>query len=254
MKKYALLYLLISFPFYVTAQNPDTTIRKVYVGFTYRSDIFPESWRTAPINAAGRQMDRSEIQRSKAIMINSLNKYPELLLEYNLKSVYFLKDMKFYDVNFGGTNSSDALYITNQGVSLGYTDKYLEQTFHHELSSILFRNYPSFLDTNAWKAANIPGFIYNDPENGVGAIRNNQSSQSLDTFLCRKGLLTQYAGSGIENDVNTIAQNLFTPEPEFWACVDRFPRIKKKVELLINFYNRINAMYTESLFRKMNYQ
>ena len=164
----------------------------------------------------------------------------------------FLKDMKFYDVGFGGTNSSDAVYITDQGVSLGYTDKYLEQTFHHEFSSILLRNKPAYLDTNVWKAANATTFVYNDPENGVGAIRNNQSSQTLDTFLCQKGLLTQYAGSGIENDVNTIAQNLFVPDRDFWSYVDRFPRIRKKVTLLISFYNQFDPVYTETYFRKMD--
>jgi hypothetical protein len=250
MKQF-LFYLLLLSPFYLPAQGADTTIHKVYVGFIYSKDIFPESWRDAPINAEGQQIDRKEIPRSKLIIAKALGKYPEIIFEFNLKSVYFLKDMKFYDVGYGGTNSSDAVYLTNQGSSSGYTDKYLEQTFHHEFSSILFRNYPSFLDTNEWKGANVMGFIYNDPENGVGAIRNNQSSQDLDTLLCQKGVLTQYGGSSIENDVNTFAQNLFCPEKNFWTYVDRFPRIKKKANLLIGFYGQISSTYTEAYFRKM---
>jgi hypothetical protein len=241
-------------PFSLTAQNADTTIRKVYVGFNYSTDIFPESWRPAPISAAGTPIEQGEIQRSKAVMAKALSKYPEAIFEYNLKSVFFLKEMKFFDVGYGGTNSNDAVYLTNEGISLGYTDKYLEQTFHHEFSSILFRNYPTFLDTTAWKDANSPGFIYNDPEAGVGAIRNNQSSQELDSIFCLKGILTQYAGSSIENDVNTFAQNLFRPEENFWTYVDRFPRIKQKTKLLIHFYSKISAMYTEQYFRKLENQ
>ncbi|MFI5128776.1 MAG: hypothetical protein ACHQFX_02245 [Chitinophagales bacterium] len=254
MKKHFVFCLLLSLPFYLLAQNKDTTIRKVYVGFNYSPGIFPSSWRSPPISASGHKMEKGEIPRSKAIIIKGLNKYPESVLEQNLKYLYFLKDMKFYQVGFGGTNYSDAIYITNRGIPLGYTDKYLEQTFHHEFSSILFRNNPSLLDTNAWKAANAPGFIYNDPENGVGAIRNNESSQTLDTLFCVKGLLTQYAGSGIENDVNTIAQNLFLPEKEFWNYADRFPGIRKKVNLLINFYGRLSSIFTETYFRKMDKQ
>jgi hypothetical protein len=162
--------------------------------------------------------------------------------------------MKFYDVAFGGTNSNDALYLTNQGVKAGYTDEYLEQTFHHEFSSILFRNYSRFIDTNEWKQNNVAGFVYNDPESGVGAIRNNESSQSLDSVLCKKGLLTQYAGSGIENDINTVAQNLFLPDKEFWNYVDRFPRIRKKVELLIRFYRELDKNYSETYFRNFDKQ
>ena len=254
MKKHILFYLLLSFPFCLAAQNADTTIRKVYIGFDYNTDIFPESWRPEPISGSGHPIDRSEIQRSKVIIVKALSKYPDIIFESNLKSVYFLKDMRFYNVGYGGTNSSDAVYLTNQGRSQGYTDKYLEQTFHHEFSSILFRNYPSFLDTNAWKGANAFNFTYNDPENGVGAIRNNQSSQELDSVLCLKGVLTQYGGSGIENDVNTFAQNLFCPEKNFWNYVDRFPRIKQKTNLLIGFYGKISTIYTEQYFRKMEKQ
>ena len=252
MTKYILFYLLLSSPSCLAAQNVDTTIRKVYIGFAYSTDIFPESWRPEPISGSGHPIERGEIQRSKTIIAKALSKYPDIIFEDNLKAVYFLKDMKFFDVAYGGTNSPSAVYLTNQGVASGYTDKYLEQTFHHEFSSILFRNHPSFLDTNAWKGANAFNFTYNDPENGVGAIRNNQSSQELDSVLCLKGVLTQYGGSSIENDVNTFAQNLFCPEKNFWNYVDRFPRIKQKANLLINFYSRISAVYTEQYFRKMD--
>jgi hypothetical protein len=254
MNKQLIFYFLLLSPFYLAAQNPDTIIRKVYVGFNYSTDIFPESWRPDPINARGESMDRNLIPRSKAVIAKALSKYPEAIFEYNLKSVYFLKEMKFYDVGYGGTNSTDAVYVTNQGILSGYTDKYIEQTFHHEFSSILLRNYPAFLDTNLWKGANSYNFTYNDPENGVGAIRNNQSSQALDSLLCIKGVLTQYGGSSIENDVNTFAQNLFCPEKNLWNYVDRFPRIKQKAKLLISFYSKISAMYTEQYFRKMENQ
>ena len=252
--KLTISFLLLLFSFFPKAQNTDTTIHKVYVGFIYSKNIFPGSWRDQPINATGIQVDRGEIPRSKIIIARALNKYPEIIFEKNLKYVYFLKEMKFYDVGYGGTNSADAVYLTNQGPSYGYTEKYLEQTFHHEFSSILFRNYPSLLDTNAWKEANIPGFLYNDPENGVGAIRDNRSSQDLDTLLCQKGILTQYGGSSIENDVNTFAQNLFCPEKNFWSYVDRYPRIKKKTELLIKFYGGLSSAYTEAYFRRMDKQ
>jgi hypothetical protein len=254
MNRCAVCHLFLFFPFLLGAQGSDTTIRSVHIGFTYSSAIFPESWQTSPVSAYGDQVSAAEVQRSKTIMVKALSKYPEVIFQYNLKAVYFLKEMKFYDVPYGGTNSSDAVYLTNQGIKLGYTDKYLEQTFHHEFSSILFRNYPSFLDTNAWKGANTSNFIYNDPENGVGAIRNNQSSQELDSVLCYKGVLTQYGGSSIENDVNTFAQNLFCPEKNFWAFVDRFPRIRKKATLLIGFYNRISPTYSEQYFRKLDNQ
>ena len=161
--------------------------------------------------------------------------------------------MTFYNVGYGGTNTTDALYLTNNGVAEGYTNLYLEQTFHHEYSSILYRNYSSFLDEAAWKKANNTGFDYNDPEAGVGAIRNNQSSQDLDTALCVKGFLTQYSLSGMENDINTFAQNLFSPSGNFWNYVDHYPNINKKTKLLISFYNKIDPVFTENYFKKLSH-
>ncbi len=229
----------------------DTTIKGVTISFTYANSIFPRSWQAAPISAKAEKLAASEMQRSKTVMIRTLSKYTLSALRNDLKVVYFLKSMEFYNVDYGGTNSEDALYLTNNGTSSGYSDLYLEQTFHHEYSSILYRNHPSFINDAAWKAANIAGFDYNDPENGVGAIRNNESSQDLDTVLCRKGFLTQYSLSGMENDINTFAQNIFSPSEGFWKIVDQYPRIKKKTRLLIDFYNKIDPQFTEDYFRKL---
>lgn len=229
----------------------DTTLKGVSVNFRYSVSIFPGSWQVAPINAQGKQIAASEIERSKLVMTKAFSKYPAALLQKELQAVYLLTSMKFYDVEYGGTNSTDALYLTNNGISMGYTDLYLEQTFHHEFSSILYRNHPLFLDESAWIQTNMPRITYNDPENGVGAIRNKQSSQDLDTNLCKKGFLTQYALSGMENDINTFAQNIFSPYPGFWAIVDKYPRINKKAKLLIAFYNKIDPQFTETYFRNL---
>jgi len=230
----------------------DTLIKGVSVGFRYSAGIFPESWQPAPINANGEQISPAEVERSKWVIAKALNKYPAASLKKDLRIIHFLKSMKFYNVGYGGTNSTDALYLTNNGVSNGYNDLYLEQTFHHEYSSILYRNHPSFIDEDGWKKANIPGFDYNDPENGVGAIRNNESSQDLDTALCEKGFLTQYSLSGMENDINTFAQNIFSPSTGFWKIVDQYPRIRIKVRLLTDFYHKIDPLFTEDYFRKLN--
>lgn len=100
----------------------------------------------------------------------------------------------------------------------------------------------------------INGFDYNDPYEGVGAIRNNESSQDLDSALSAKVFLTQYALSGIENDINAIAQNLFRPDEKFWGFVKYYPRIKKKVSLLISFYHKIDPVCTEANFRRFDQQ
>jgi hypothetical protein len=230
----------------------DTTIKGVHVSFDYSRKIFPEFWQQPPINAEAEPIQVSEIERCKKILANALSKYPFDMLARELKSVYFMRAMKFYDVGYGGTNSTDALYLTNNGHSMGYTNLYVEQTFHHEFSSILYRNHTSLFSEREWSRANAPSFSYTDPENGVGAIRDNRSSQEFDTVLCEKGFLTQYSTSGIENDLNTFAQNLFSPSEGFWDIVERFPRIKKKLRLIIAFYNRIDPVFSYNYFKRFN--
>ncbi len=252
MKKLIITLFIITPSVLIAGDYNDTTIHGVNVQFEYKRSIFPESWLTDAINAQGEPIMQAEINRTKTIMARALAKYPNIILRSELKAIYFLKHMTMYDLGFGGTNSTDAVYLTNNGPDAGYTDLYVEQTFHHEFSSILFRNHPSYLDTIAWKAANITGFDYNDPEEGIGAIRKNESSQDLDTALCAAGFLTQYAYSGIENDINTIAQNLFRPSPGFWNIVNSYPRIKEKVRLLVQFYGRISTVFNQRFFMKMN--
>jgi len=82
-------------------------------------------------------------------------------------------------------------------------------------------------------------------------IRKNQSSQDLDTVLTQQGFLTQYSLSSLENDINTVAQNIFCPSPDFWLITEKYPRVKRKVKLLITFYNRINPIFTEEYFKKL---
>ncbi len=245
-----LLLLFIQFPFLLYAGGKDTVVKTVAVSFTYSKNIFPASWQPAPINARGEMISAGEVVRSREASILALKKYPETLLDKNLRAVYWLKNMRFYDVGYGGTNSNDALFLTNDGEALGYTMKYMEQTLHHEFSSILYRNYKKLFDDSIWIAANAYNFDYNDPEAGVGAIRKNASSQDIDTAYCTIGMLTQYAMSSLENDLNTFAQNLFCPSPGFWKTVDSYPRIRKKVSLLISFYNKLDTVFTETYFRQ----
>ena len=250
--KYLKVFILlaIALPLRSQANDADTLIHGVKAFFVYKKNIFPPEWQQSPINAKGEGIAGAEVKRCKAITARALAKYPKSMLVKNLKNVFWIRRMSFYDVEYGGTNSNDAVYLANDGKRSGYTDNYLEQTLHHEFSSILFRNFPFYLDTTGWKAANLD-CDYNDPEDGVGAIRNHASSQDIDTSLCRQGILTQYAMSSLENDVNSFAQNLFCPSKGFWDAVDAFPRIRQKTSLLISFYSRFSPMFTEQYFRKM---
>jgi hypothetical protein len=236
MKKVVLNALIALFsPFYFCACPADTTIKGIEVSFTYTKEIFPESWQPAPVNARGETIAFSEISRSGAAAVKALNKYPENVLTHNLKAVYFLKSLSFFGVGYGATNSNDVVYIASNGVAKGYTDFYLEKSFIMSFPVFFSGITPRSSIPLSGKKQMEMVLIIMIRKMGWVPFRNKKSSEELDTALARIGMLTQYAMSSLENDINTIAQNLFLPDNNFWDITDHYPLIKKKVKLAYCF-------------------
>jgi len=201
-------------------------------------NIFPREWSQTPIIATFLPLDKSEEKRSRGIIELALKKYDPKVLNDNLTSVYLVSAMSFYENNsFGGTYSSDAVYIRNEGHASGYTDQYIEETFHKEFSSILLRNNTHFFDRESWNNINPNNFSYQDPSNGVDNAGNGIKDDIVQNSLLEDGFLTEYQRSSLEQDFNKISGMLFSGEEEFWEIVDTYPRVKKKVQLAIKFYN-----------------
>lgn len=219
----------------------------VLIYYKIGEETFPDSWKTDEINAKGISLDTIEIERSMKIIKNALAKYPRELIKSNLKKIYILKMIEFYGQEFGGTNSSDAVYITNGGENLGYTNGYIEQTFHHEFSSILLRNYSNLLKREEWISNN--ALPYGD--GGVQALKESKDSQDIDTMLNSKGFISQYATSDFENDFNTFAENLFYPSDEFYNAVKNYPKIRQKLDLILEFYFALDNTLTKKYFEKL---
>lgn len=240
-----LTIIFFSYALLLPAQKAAPTPLTIPI-YTAQSDtMYPPDWLDKPINGLATSLDSVEVSRSIRIIQNALKKYPADLLKPTLDGIYVLKSISFFDVEFGGTNSKTTVYLTNDGTKQGYTDTYIEQTFHHEFSSILLRNNWEKFDYQSWSDLNGDNYGLG----GVDALKNNKASTIIDTTLCRNGFIYEYAVSDLENDFNSIAENLFLPETNFWQVVDNYPIIRKKAELTIAFYNALNPIFTEAYFR-----
>jgi hypothetical protein len=217
--------------------------------FIADGNIFPSSWYGSGIDAKAESLSAGEVERSKSIMITALDKYPTLLLKNNLKNVYVLKSMSFYGVNYGGTNSPpDIVYVVNDGVSMGWTDIYIEETFHHEFSSVLKYNYG--FDETAWRQVNPAGFVYFDEATGgAGAIKAGKASKTFDSKEHKIGFLYEYAESTLENDLNSFAENIFMGEESFFDIVESYDKLEMKLDLIVAFYNSLDPMFTIEYFK-----
>lgn len=132
---------------------------------------------------------------------------------------------------------------------MGFTDEYLEKTFHHEFSSILLRNYPEYFDEKLWTEQNSIHY----GKGGVQAIKKGNDSQKFDSLMHLQGFLHQYAVSDMENDFNSFAENLFLPEKGFRDAVIRYVRLTNKLAIIMAFYHSIDKNFTLEYFEKFEH-
>ena len=237
----AFVYAAVSSSDYVDARTG------IPIRFEMTDDMFPTSWVGGDVRATAVGVDVSEVDRSLQLVDAAMVKYPAGLLRENLEAVYFVKQMRFYGLKYGGTNSRNTIYIANRGVRQGFTDQYILSTFHHELSSILLRNHAEQFDNDAWQAANVEGFRYRS--SGMQSLKDGTADTKYGGQFHVDGFLNQYATSSMEEDFNTYAEALFMGDHRFWEIVDRFPRVQQKADVILAFYGSLDPGYTEGYFR-----
>jgi hypothetical protein len=233
-----------------TSTPGDTLPAKI--SFSSASNIFPDHWLAAPIKARVKHIDEGEEDRSSQCVARAMRKYPVAVIKKNLNTVYVLRSLNFYDVGFGATYFEKKLYIANSGVSQGYSDRFIEQSFHHEFSSILFFAYADKFNKADWMACNPEGFEYKDEATGgVQSLKDDLDGTWFSATYNKIGFIDQYSQSSMENDVNQLAQQLFCPDPGFWDVVKENPKLQCKVVKLINFYHAIDNTFSLEFFRTL---
>ncbi len=231
-------YFLILFLFTFSQSSFVDTATGVKIIFDYSDNIYPSHWLKGDIAGKGKSLKTSEYERSKKIVLKALRKYPNSLISNNLKKIYILNQLNFFGVNYGGTFYENTLYIANSGLADGYTDSYIEKTFHHEFSSILKENHSAYFDNKAWEKANSSDFKYG--KGGIDAVVNKNDNQDFSEYYFEKGVLNQYGSSSLDEDFSVYCENIFMDDLKFWEAVKTYPRVKAKVKIAMSFYKKIN--------------
>jgi len=211
--------------------------------------IFPCKWRNNRIRPEYTPIDAKDIPGTQAILNTALDKYPENVLRKNLKRIYVLKTMFCFGLEYGGTYYKRNVYVTNNGLENGYTRQYIEGTFHHEFSSVLLKRQKKHFEKEAWLSANPPDFTYGS--GGVAALRTEKTSLRLDSTLFVDGFLNEYSLASIEEDFNCYAEFIFLGDAAFWNAWEGNEAIRRKTEILISFYQRIDKVFTLEYFRSL---
>lgn len=206
------------------------------------SDIFPENWLTAKVNARAEPLAPDEQSRCREILNKVLAKYPGAVLRRHLRNVYVLGRMEYSGITAAGSNSGAAVYV----VGHKYSAAQIEDLFHAEFSSILLRNVPGYLDHAAWQRINPPGFAYLG--SGVQAVREKKASLRTSNSAQEEGFMHDYAKASLEEDFNTFASRLMMGDPVLWSAMEKYPRLKAKADLTMAFYQKLDASFTREFF------
>lgn len=219
------------------------------VSFESDKKIFPCKWRNNRVGPEAWPVEPAEAPRLERVISKALAKYPAKTLQRNLRKVYLVGRLRFFGLEYGGTYYKRKVYLTDNGVEYGYTDKYIEGTFHHEFSSVLLKRHKKKFDQAAWLAANPPGFAYG--KGGVEALKTKSTSLKLDTSLFASGFLNEYSLASIEEDVNCFAEFLFLSDTVFWAAWEENEAVRRKTAILIAFYGSLDPAFSIEFFRKI---
>jgi len=245
-------FLVTLFCVTLHATEPVLTLREkpVRVATSSSVEIFPESWRAGKVSASAEALPEDRREAALRVMDAALAKYPAEVLSGHLRTLYLLGELRYRGVITSGTNSRTDVYVKIGPVEKGFTPRQNEGVFHAELSSILIRNNPQFLDQEAWKATNPPGFTYLG--DGVDAVKQGKARTKADSTLNEQGFLSQYSQSTLENDFNGFAARLWTGDAALWQLARENPPIQRKLALVLRFYQQLHPTLDEPFLRKLS--
>jgi hypothetical protein len=214
----------------------------VRVHWRYDPDtFFSAAWRSKPVSAGGSQTEPDEAEWMVYIIERFLSKYSKDFIHKNLRSIYLVKEMRFYGHRYAGTYSPDSIYIACTGLTDGSSRSYLEATLHCEFSSILLRNHG--FPAAEWSEVNERGWKYS----GYGKdydILGRADLHERTAELLAKGFLKKYAQASPEEDFNSYVR-LFIENPRLlYSLASRHGRIAQKLRVCREFYRRIDSGFS----------
>ena len=216
--------------------------RKLKIEYRNAENHLPKEWRRAAISARLTPISESELRRFPALLREALSRYPKEVITRNLRKIVLSDSISFYGLEYGATYSSDTVFLSSKGRDLGYTDRYLIEGFHHEFSSILFKNY-RFAEKN-WGYLNPKGFEYSG--SGVHALKKLEtSSLEGNAELYRKGFLAPYAVSALEEDFNVYSGIALSQPQRLSELMRRYPMVRKKFYAWLDFYRSVHPRFDE---------
>ena len=211
---------------------------------------FPLRWTSNPVLADQTVVEEVQLEYFLVACFRAvekeIKKIPMNNMEY-FKQIYCLEDLIVNGTPYGGTYDIDqkAVYlVTTYGDGSRASKNLIKRTFHHELSSLLMKHYN--FDNKLWRAAHGENFQYEmdkDPFYQWMHLHGHTDPIDKET-LYKRGLLRQYAETGVENDFNIYASVIFTNPKKMKRLIKEYTIIQRKYEVFKEFYLSIDAGFS----------
>jgi len=177
------------------------------------------------------------------ILQKAFEKYPLEVIKKYLNAIYFAGDIDADGFQAGGAYDPfrRIVYLVDNG---GKNDEQAMRTFHHEFSSLLLNSHSFWVDP--WTDHNPKDFKYlrdiytwNEIQKKVDISREGTEKDY------EKGFMRVYGQTSFENDFNEYSAMIFTYPRKFKKIMNRYPRVRGKFMVWLQYYKKIDPIFTE---------
>ena len=218
---------------------------------------FYSDWRLPPISARVEAVKPEDLPALQKILDEALSAYPPTVIKSNLKLIGLAQRIYFYQELYGATyayyEATDEGPVKSDVFLAAFSDEkdfdmhtYVLDSFHHEFSSILMRNYP--FPEKAWRAANPKTFVYvheNAEIPGLEALKEGHYNDTSEE-LYQGGFLTQYATSSLEEDFNIFTGMAFSQPEATLKLAAKYATVRRKLQLWREYYLSIDPAFAKT--------
>ena len=271
MRKQILLILFASYSVLTIAQN-DVSIHFLGEEKAVRTGYYGNSDYVLTRFPAPKSQDSI-----RKVINKELLKYPKAVLKKTRLGKIIVVDEAYSikgDTVFAMVDGTYAVPVENGNIIfVSGTSRMLPGVIHHELSSIMMYElssdtlvYDDLLKIEKTFVSTTPYYSDEEKLKATASAKTFAYPANKDNHFVLGN--TGYSLVDYENDFNTIVQCLFTPvlskelnrllvdpKVKLWEFLDEAKQkdypVYKKVMLVIEYYRRIDPMFTEEYFRKL---
>jgi hypothetical protein len=180
--------------------------------------------------------------RYPPLLQKALGKYPVEVIKKYLNAIYFANEIDVDGFKLGGTYDPfrRIIYMVDNG---GNNNTQSMHVFHHEFSSLLLNSHSFFV--NPWTDNNPQDFSYLYDINKNRLQTYNKTSLLGTEADYEKGFMNTYGQTDFGNDFSEYSAMIFTDPRKFKKIMNRYPRVRGKFMVWLQYYKKIDPIFTE---------